>query len=68
MHFHYMNYLAMPWHKNHFPGVMKFTVLVDPSSDIITIPSVCLICAWEKRRRFFKEIMYFHYITYMATP
>ena len=29
--------------------VMKFTILVDPSLDIITIPSVCLIliCAWE---------------------
>ena len=29
---------------------------------------VCLIYAMEKRRRFFKEIMHFHYMTYMDTP
>ena len=47
---------------------MKFTILVDPSLDIKlnTVPSVCVICAWEKRRIFL--IMHFHYITYIATP
>ena len=29
------------------PGVMKFTILVDPSLVIITIYLVCLIYAWE---------------------
>ena len=32
------------------PGVMKFTILVDPSLVIIIIYLVCLICAWEQRR------------------
>ena len=35
--FHYMTYMATPLHKNPCPGVMKFTVLVDPSLVIITI-------------------------------
>ena len=29
------------------PGVMKFTILVDPSLVIITIYLDCLINAWE---------------------
>ena len=47
---------------------MKFTILVDPSLVIITIYLVCLIYAFEERRRFLKGIMHFHYMTYMATP
>ena len=34
------------------PGVMKFTILEDPSLFIITIYLVCLFYAWEKRRIF----------------
>ena len=33
--------------KPSIPGVMKFTILVDPSLVIITSSLVCLIYAWE---------------------
>ena len=49
MHFHYMTSLyghALA-KKKPDPGVMKFTILVDPSLVIITIYLVCLIYAWE---------------------
>ena len=49
-------------------GVMKVTILVDPSLVIITIYLVCLINVLEERRKFLKGIMHFHYMTYMATP
>ena len=49
-------------------GVIKFTILVDPSLVISTLYLVCLIFAWEKRRRFLKEIMHIHSMTYIATP
>ena len=39
---------------------MKFTILEDPSLVIITTYMVCLIYAWELRRRFFKEIQQFY--------
>ena len=35
--FYTMNYMATPLHKNFCPGVMKFTILLDPSLVIITI-------------------------------
>ena len=48
---------------------MKFTILVHPSLAIITMYLVCLINAWESREKdFLKQIMHFHYTTYMATP
>ena len=28
-------------------GVIKFTILVYPSLEFITIPLVCLICVWK---------------------
>ena len=37
------------------PGVMKLTILVEPSLVIITAYLVCLIYVWEKRRRFLKK-------------
>ena len=40
---------------------MNFTILVDPSLVIITIYLVCL----EVEKKIFKEIMHFHYMTYM---
>ena len=46
---------------------MKFKVLVDPTVVIIPVYLLCLFYAWEKIR-FYKEIMNFHYITYMDTP
>ena len=41
-------------------GVMKFTVLVDPSLVIITIYLLCMDHAQEERRRFFLEIHQFY--------
>ena len=54
MHFHYMTYPTMPHPSTKTPAeeVMKFTILLNPSSFKITIYLVCLINAWEQRRRF----------------
>ena len=37
MHFHYITHMATLLHKNPCPGVMKYSIFVDPSLDIITI-------------------------------
>ena len=42
-----MTYMATLLYKNPAPGVMKFTILVDPSLIIITTYLVCLIYAWK---------------------
>ena len=42
-----MTYMATPKIGTPALGVMKFTILVDPSLVIITIYLVCLIYAWE---------------------
>ena len=42
LHVHYM---TTPQHKKPCPGGMNYIILADSSLDIITIPSVCLICA-----------------------
>ena len=42
---------------------MIFTILVDPSLVIIDILSVCL----RVEKKILKEIMHFHYMTFMAT-
>ena len=54
--------------KNPCPRVHKIYNLVDSSLVITPINLLCLLYAWEKRRRFLKEIMHFHYMTDMATP
>ena len=59
--------MATTFRKNPSPGVMKFTIWVDPSLVIVIINLVCLIYASEENR-YLKEIMYFHYMTYMAKP
>ena len=41
MHFHYISYMAMPSTRTHESGVMKFTILVDPSLDIIGLSEPC---------------------------
>ena len=44
MHFHYMTYIRpRPSTRTPAPGVMKFSILVDPPLVIITILSVCLL-------------------------
>ena len=56
--------------QEHLPrGVMKFTILVDPSLVIIIyymfgLSDLCM----EVEKKICKEIMHFHYITYMTTP
>ena len=47
MHFHYMTYMVTPSTITIAPGVMKFTILVDPSLVIITMYLICLISACE---------------------
>ena len=59
MHFHYMTYMATPYTRIPQPGVMKFTILEDPSIVIITIHLDCLIYALEQRRRFLKKLCIF---------
>ena len=64
MHFYCMTYMTTPQHiKTPAPGVMKFTILVDPSLVIITKYLVCLINAWEQRRRLFKKYINFTLFT-----
>ena len=48
MHFHYMTcIMPHPSTRTPAPGVMKFTILADPSLVIINIYLVCLIYSWE---------------------
>ena len=61
MHFYYMTYMVTP--QNLTPGVMKFTILVDPSLFIITTYLVFLINTWEQRRRCFKKYSNFTLFT-----
>ena len=49
-------------------GVMKFTILVDPSLDIITIYLVCLIYAWKYRRRFLRNTPILHFLHKSLLP
>ena len=42
-----MTYMATPYTRIPQPGVMKFTILVDPSFVIITLHLDCLIYALE---------------------
>ena len=61
-HYHFMTYTPTPQHKNPCPEGNEIYNLVDPSLFIITlnIVKLCLIYAWEQRRRFFKEKVHFH--------
>ena len=55
--------MAKPQHyKNPHPGVMKFTILVNPSFVIITIYLICLIHAPVQTRRG-REILHSDYMT-----
>ena len=48
MLFHYTTYIATPGTRTPAPGIMKITILVDPSLWNITIYPVCLTYAWER--------------------
>ena len=50
------------------PGHREFTISVDFSVVIITICSVCLTYAQEQKNKVFKDVMYFHYLTFLTTP
>ena len=56
MQFYYIR-LIWPRPSTRTPalGVIKVNILVDPSLVIITIYFVCLIYAWEQRKRFLKK-------------
>ena len=47
MHFHYVTYMATPWHKTPCPLGHKIYIFVDPSLVIIILYLVCLIYAWQ---------------------
>ena len=44
MQFHYMTYMATPSQKTPAQGVMKFTILVDPTASLVII-SEYLLCS-----------------------
>ena len=54
-HFHYMTYMATPQHKSPCPSGHEIYNFGRPSLIIITTNLVCLIYAWEQRRRFLKK-------------
>ena len=64
MHFKYndLKYITMPQYKNSGPGVMKVTMLVNPSLVIITIHLFCLNHAHQQRRRLKKPLI-LHFIS-----
>ena len=68
MHFYYMTYMAMPQHKNPYPRGHEIYNFGRPFLGhhyyIHGLSDVCL----GVEKKIFKEIMHFHYITYMATP
>ena len=66
MHFHYITHMATAQHQNPCPGVMKFTILVNPSLVIITLYLVYLNYAWEYRRRFVRNNAFSSYNLYIC--
>ena len=68
MHFHYMTHMVTPQQKNPCPGVMKFTILIDPSLVTITIHFDCLNHAPEQRGRFFNKYINFTIFTSKLPP
>ena len=51
LHFHYITYLSTPQHNIPAPGMIKFTILLDPSLVIISILSVWLICLGVEEKK-----------------
>ena len=44
--------MATPYTRTPAPGVMKFTIFVDPSLVIISIHLVCIDLAWSREEDF----------------
>ena len=65
MHFHYMTYMGTPKHKNPCPGGHEIYNFVRPflvhHYYILSLFDLCL----GVEKKIFKEIMYFHNMTYM---
>ena len=59
MYFHYITIWPRPCTRTPAPGVMKFTILVDPSFVIITIHLVCMDHAPVQRRIFYEIHQFF---------
>ena len=62
-----MTYMAMP-QQTPAPGVMKVTILVDPSLVIITIHLVCLDHAPEQKEDFLKNTSVLHFLPPKLPP
>ena len=62
--------MTTPYGKNPCPGVMKVTILVDPSLVIIILYNVHRLSDLRLgvNNKIFKGMMHFHYMTYIATP
>ena len=63
-----MSYMATPYHKNPCTGGHEIYNFGRPFLDhhyyILSLFDLCL----GVEKKIFKEIMHFHYMTYMATP
>ena len=67
MQFHYLTYMIMSLStRTCAPGVIKFTILVNPPypSLLYTLSDLCL----GVEKKIFKEIMHFHYMAYVSMP
>ena len=68
MHFHSMTYMATPEHKNPCPWGHEIYNFGRPflghNNYIFGLSDQCL----RVEKKIVKEIMHFHYMTYMATP
>ena len=64
MYFHYMTYMATPLHKSPCPNFGRSLLGHHNYTIILGLSDVCL----GVEKKFFNDIMQFHYMTYMATP
>ena len=68
IHLNKMTYMATPWHQNLSPGDHEIYNFGRPFlGHHYYIPSLSDLSLGVEKK-IFKEIMYFHYMTYTATP
>ena len=67
MHFRFMTFMVTPWHKTPCPGgheTYNFSRLfIGHHNIILNLSDLCL----GLKKKIFKEIMHFHYMTYIIT-
>ena len=68
IHFHHVTFMTTSQPRIPAPEVMKFTILVDPPLVSITTYLVCLIFAWEQKRRLYKKYINFTLFTPELPP